>query len=244
MPITDREKEQLQTIIGKMDGMELVQFGGVVYDGLIALKNQIGIQKTIVLGKYISANVNWTNLTTVFPGENEQKSMQQLRLNVLRSAEENILRKLVTIFKIVPEETGTATNAEVAAAPTSPPNDVTQSQPENDPTLHMESVPGGDTELPPPSADQPANDGSTVSAAPLATTTDAGSDAATDAAIAELEMAGSDDDDDPFAGLDGEEGEEPQQPEAATAAPDAEAKVTPTPATTPEPTAKPAEQTP
>lgn len=245
MPISEKEKEQLLAIIGKMDGMELVRFGGMVYDGLIALKNHVGIQKTIVLGKYISANVPWTGLTTLFPGEKEQKSMQELRLNVLRSAEENILRKFPTIFTLVPEEPAAApAPGSVEAVPTAAPTPPAQvaTQVEDDPTTHMESVPGGDTELPPPGADESTKESPAPGTiATAATTDDAGSDAATDAAINELEMAGGEDDDDHFAGLDDEETE---QPEATPETTPAEAKGEPTPAVTPEPSAKPAEQAP
>lgn len=244
MPISEKEKEQLLAIIGKMDGMELVRFGGMVYDGLIALKNHVGIQKTIVLGKYISANVPWTGLTTLFPGEKEQKSMQELRLNVLRSAEENILRKFPTIFTVTADEpaaTTAPTNIEAVAAPTPQPAQAA-TPPEDDPTAHMESIPGGDTELPPPGADESTKESPAPGTiATAATTDDAGSDAATDAAINELEMAGGEDDDDPFAGLDDEETE---QPEATPETTPAEAKGEPTPAVTPEPSAKPAEQAP
>jgi hypothetical protein len=191
MPITEKEKTQLQTIIEKMDGMELVRFGGMIYDGLIALKNHIGVQKTIVLGKYISANV----------------------FNI--SADEMV-----------------QTEATPAAAP--PPATIAAEPQANDPTTLMESVPGGDTELPPTNAQaEPATNGAKEASGEV-TTADAAD---------ELDMLG-DDEEDPLAGIDedGDEEEAEAPDQEAAASTESPPAAEPVPPTEPAPT-EPAETT-
>lgn len=145
MAITQKEKDQLRTILGKIEGMELVRLGGMVYDSV--LKAGLSTPKLLVLGKFIYANVPWAGLP---------KEINDVRLALVKSAEENILGKLADVFDIAPETEavevkGEETSATPAvAAP--PPATLPEEPAKDDPTTHMESVPGGDTELPPTTA--------------------------------------------------------------------------------------------
>lgn len=215
MAISEREKEQLRTILAKMEGIELVRLGGMVYDSI--RKAGLPTDKLLVLGKFIYAGYIWANLP---------KEINDIRLMLVRSVEENVLKLLPDVFNIVPESEQQPAQEETSTPVSDEKKNIVEEAMQaapalNDPTAGMESVPGGDTEIAPPSSEAEKTD-------------------TTSAAIEEI--ADEDDSDDPLAGIgdeeedDGDNGEEEiaaspaeppppaaaeQQPEAQKPAPEA-----------------------
>lgn len=169
MAITEKEKEQLRAILAKVDGMELVRIGGMIYES-VRLAN-IPTPKLLVLGKFLYAGYTWSNLP---------KEINDVRHMLVKSAEDNILKMLPEIFTIVPEgeQTGPQEETSVIAPVTGDQKNLIEEAMQaaptpNDPTAGLESLPGGDTEIAPPSetnesepaasGDSPASATSTLS---------------------------------------------------------------------------------
>ena len=61
MPITEKERDQLTTILTKMDtAQELMRLTGLIYDTI--LKAQIKSESLMAVGKLIFARVSWADL--------------------------------------------------------------------------------------------------------------------------------------------------------------------------------------
>ena len=113
MPITQAEKEQLQNIILKADSSELVRIAGSIYD--CVLKANLETDKLLAIGKHLYARVRWSNVPA---------GLNDARLKILRSAEENFLQQLPNFFAVSetpppqteePQATAPATDGEARA---------------------------------------------------------------------------------------------------------------------------------
>lgn len=104
MPITEKERDQFIAILSKAnEPAELMKLTAIVYDTVLHAK--MPSSALMALGKLIFARTPWKDLLPEWQklGGNPSSLNSNIRLPLLRAAEEHLLKELPTIFNIVAE---------------------------------------------------------------------------------------------------------------------------------------------
>jgi len=155
VPITEKEKNQLIEILGKLNtDMELIRFSGLIYNTFIQAK--LPSDALLFLGKQIYAGVPW------------EKIPNKVRIMLFKATEEFTIKFIPLVYEVIPENQSTPpavdVSQEISTAPDGLPELPSEFQME---AAHMGGSAGTGTQTTPPAG---AGDGNLVPTATADTT--------------------------------------------------------------------------